>query len=133
MGSIPAREDKVISQSMGRRIYYGWWILLLGSLINALGMGLLYHGFSVFFLPLKRDLAVSSAAISLLYAAARLEGGIAPIVPAPIVVPAPSLGQEWSKSTASHLNAVYQTAQSCAHPFEMIAKSAPLSIIWQLS
>lgn len=61
---------------MDRRIYYGWWVLILGSLINALGMGLLYHGFSVFFLPLKRDLVVSSAAISLLYAAARLEGGI---------------------------------------------------------
>jgi len=30
---------------------------------------------SVFFLPLKRDLGVSSAAISLLYGAARLEGG----------------------------------------------------------
>jgi sugar phosphate permease len=39
------------------------------------GAGILIHGFSVFFLPLKRDLAVSSAAISLLYAAARLEGG----------------------------------------------------------
>jgi len=57
------------------RIFYGWWIVLLGSLIIAVGSGILYHGFTVFFLPLKRDLAVSSAAIALLYGAARLEGG----------------------------------------------------------
>ena len=59
----------------GGRIFYGWWILALGSIITAVGMGILYQGFSVFFLPLKRDLALSSASVSLLYAAARLEGG----------------------------------------------------------
>ena len=60
---------------IGARIFYGWWILALGSILTAVGMGILYQGFSVFFLPLKRDLALSSAAVSLLYAAARLEGG----------------------------------------------------------
>ena len=66
---------------MKNRIFYGWWIIIFGSLINAVGMGILYQSFTVFFLPLKRDLAVSSAAISLLYGAARLEGGIeGPIV-----------------------------------------------------
>jgi len=34
-----------------------------------------FQAFTVFFLPLKTDLAVSSAAVSLLYGAARLEGG----------------------------------------------------------
>jgi OFA family oxalate/formate antiporter-like MFS transporter len=58
------------------RVFYGWWILVLGSLINGIGIGIIYHSFTVFFLPLKRDLAVSSAAISLLYGAARLEGGV---------------------------------------------------------
>ena len=63
------------------RIFYGWWIVILGSLINAVGSGILVHSFTIFFLPLKRDLAVGSAAISLLYGAARLEGGIeGPIV-----------------------------------------------------
>ncbi len=56
-------------------IFYGWWILLLGALINCVGTGIIYHSMSVFFLPLKRDLGVSSTAISLLYGAARLEGG----------------------------------------------------------
>lgn len=57
------------------RIFYGWWIVILGSLINGVQGGVLYHSFTVFFLPLKRDFGVDSAAISLLYGAARLEGG----------------------------------------------------------
>jgi len=63
-------------RSAGSRVFYGWWILLLGSLINGIGGGIMYHSFTVFFLPLKRDLGVSSAAVSLLYGSARLEGGI---------------------------------------------------------
>jgi MFS family permease len=65
-----------IFRVIGKRVFYGWWIVALGSLINAVGVGIIYHSFTVFFLPLKRDLGVSSAAISLLYGAARLEGGI---------------------------------------------------------
>lgn len=64
-----------LSRWVANRVFYGWWLLLLCSLVIAVGSGILYHGFTVFFLPLKRDLAVSSAAISLLYGAARLEGG----------------------------------------------------------
>ena len=64
------------ARSAGSRVFYGWWILLLGSLINGIGVGMMYHSFTVFFLPLKRDLGVSSAAVSLLYGSARLEGGI---------------------------------------------------------
>jgi len=57
------------------RVFYGWRIVFLVSLFLAVGSGILYHGFTIFFLPLKRDLVVSSAAISLLYGASRLEGG----------------------------------------------------------
>ena len=63
------------SRRISQQVFYGWWIVLLGSLILAVGAGILSQAFTVFFLPLKRDLAVSSAAISLLYGAARLEGG----------------------------------------------------------
>ena len=49
--------------------------MALCGLINGVGTGIIYHSFTIFFLPLKRDLGVSSAAISLLYGAARLEGG----------------------------------------------------------
>jgi MFS family permease len=58
-----------------KRVFYGWWIVLLGSLSIAVGAGILIHGFTVFFLPLKRDFAVNSASIALVYGATRLEGG----------------------------------------------------------
>ena len=64
-----------MGQKTEKKIFYGWYIVLFGALIIAVGSGILYHGFTVFFLPLKRDLGVSSAAIALLYGAARLEGG----------------------------------------------------------
>ncbi len=68
-------------ESIRARVFYGWWIVILGSLINAVGAGILYHSFTVFFLPLKRDFGVTSAAISLLCGASRLEGGFeGPIV-----------------------------------------------------
>lgn len=57
------------------RFFYGWYIVILGSLINAVGMGMLYYCFTIFYLPLQREFGVSSAAIALLYGAARLEGG----------------------------------------------------------
>ena len=63
-------------RTSGGRIFYGWWVLGLCALISSVGTGILYHSFTVFFLPLKRDLGVTSAAVSLLYGAARLEGGI---------------------------------------------------------
>ena len=72
---LPASIMPGPNHPAGSRIFYGWWILLLGAVINGIGSGIAYHGFTVFFLPLKRDLGVSSAAISLLYGAARLEGG----------------------------------------------------------
>ena len=63
-------------RTSGGRVFYGWWVLAMCGLINGVGTGIIYHSFTVFFLPLKRDLGVSSAAISLLYGAARLEGGL---------------------------------------------------------
>ena len=70
-----AEKRSFLVSLLRANIFYGWWLLILGSLILAVGSGVLYHGFTVFFLPLKRDLALSSAAVSLLYGAARLEGG----------------------------------------------------------
>jgi sugar phosphate permease len=72
---LPPEATGFFRTSRGQ-VFYGWWVLLLGALITGIGVGVIYHSFTVFFLPLKRDLGVSSAAISLLFGAARLEGGI---------------------------------------------------------
>jgi MFS family permease len=60
----------------GPPIFPGWWMILLGAVIYAVGGGIFFQALPVFFLPLKHDFQVSSAAVSLLYAAARLEGGL---------------------------------------------------------
>ncbi|MEE9203016.1 MAG: MFS transporter, partial [Dehalococcoidia bacterium] len=57
-------------------MYYGYWVLAAGSLILAVGYSFLWYGFTVFFLPLSRDLGVSRTAISLLYGLGRIEAGV---------------------------------------------------------
>lgn len=64
-----------ISGPRNEPIFFGCWIVVLGAVINAVGGGIFGHGFTLFFLPLKTEFQVSSAAVSLLYAASRLEGG----------------------------------------------------------
>lgn len=59
----------------GRKIWYGWWIVLAGSIINGIGGGINWYGFTVFFLPLRRDLSISYAQTSLIFSASRLEAG----------------------------------------------------------
>ena len=64
----------------GRKIWYGWWIVLAGSIINGIGGGINWYGFTVFFLPLRRDLSINYAQTSLIFSASRLEAGfIGPI------------------------------------------------------
>lgn len=67
--------------SLKARVFYGWWIVALGSLVNGIGAGIFFHSLTIFFLPLKTEFHASSAAISLFYGAARLEGGVeSPVV-----------------------------------------------------
>jgi MFS family permease len=67
IGTLRARQ---------RGIFYGWWIAVAGTLINALSSGFYNTGFTVYFLPLSRDLNLSHTATSVLFAVSRLEGGI---------------------------------------------------------
>lgn len=110
------REGKIgryLKQKLSR-VFYGWWIVALGSAILAVGSGILYHSFTAFFLPLKRDLGVSSAAISLLFAAARLEGGVeGPIVGSLI----DRFGPRWVIIGGATLAGVGLLVVSLAHSF----------------
>ena len=64
-----------------RKIFYGWWIIAAGTMINSLNGGLYFYGFSNFFKPLLREFGWSRAAISLGTSLARLEGAMeAPLV-----------------------------------------------------
>lgn len=38
------------------RIFYGWWITIVGLVMNMMASGTYWTGASVFFLPITRDL-----------------------------------------------------------------------------
>ena len=62
-------------------IFYGWRMVGLVTLIRIVGGGLHQFGFTVFFLPISRDLGMSRAATSLAFSLSRAEGAIeAPLV-----------------------------------------------------
>ncbi len=63
------------------RIFYGWRMVGLVSLIRIVGGGLHQFGFTVFFLPISQDLNISRAATSLAFSLSRAQGAvIAPLV-----------------------------------------------------
>jgi len=43
-----------MGQKTEKKIFYGWYIVLFGALIIAVGSGILYHGFTVFFSSFKK-------------------------------------------------------------------------------
>ena len=57
-------------------LFYGWRMIAIGSALRILGGGLHLYGFTVFFLPLSRDLGLSRAATSLVFSLARAEGAV---------------------------------------------------------
>lgn len=78
MESAKNRVEKARSKT---RPYYGWWILLASSVMGAAGAGLTNIGFPVFFLPIRRELVISTTAMSLVFSLARAQSGIvAPLV-----------------------------------------------------
>ena len=64
-----------------RKIFYGWWIVAITFTIEAIKGGLYTHAFTLYFLPVTRDLGLTRAATSLVSSLSRLEGGLeAPMV-----------------------------------------------------
>ncbi len=57
-------------------IFYGWWVILSGALIAALGTGSVYYGFNTFFSPMVEEFGWSRAATSAAFSLSRLEGGL---------------------------------------------------------
>lgn len=69
-----------LSQSPGR-IFYGWWIVVIGCVQDAVKGGLFNTGFTLYFLPVLTELNLSRAATSLPFSLSRLEAALgAPLV-----------------------------------------------------
>ena len=58
------------------KFFYGWYIVLAGTLGMALSSGINYHGFGNLFLPLSKEFGWSRTRISTVFSLARLENGI---------------------------------------------------------
>lgn len=57
------------------RVFYGWWIVAVGAFSAGLS-SVNNLGFTVFFLPLSKELGLSRAVTSLVLSSSRLEGGM---------------------------------------------------------
>ena len=57
-------------------IFYGWWIVGSGMVVDALKHGTFSRGFTVYFLPIQEQLGISRAALALAETLGRLEGGL---------------------------------------------------------
>jgi MFS family permease len=69
-----------LAQSPGR-VFYGWWIVAIGCVQDAVKGGLFNTGFTLYFLPVLTELNLSRAATSLPFSLSRLEAALgAPVV-----------------------------------------------------
>ena len=59
-----------------RKIFYGWWIVAISAVIDAMKHGTFNRGFSAYVIPLTKELGIGVAAISLAEMLGRLEGGL---------------------------------------------------------
>ena len=57
-------------------IFYGWWIVAATLTTNSLKHGSFNRGFTVYFLPIQKELGISRAAYSLAEGISRLQGGV---------------------------------------------------------
>jgi MFS family permease len=64
-----------LSLSPGR-LFYGWWIVIIGCVLDAVKGGTFNTGFTLYFLPILTELRLSRAATSLPFSLAKLESAV---------------------------------------------------------
>jgi len=59
-----------------RKIFYGWWIVLVSAILNFFIGGSFFYGFTIFFNPIRKAFGWSAAATSVAFIFQRLELGV---------------------------------------------------------
>ena len=73
------RASEVLSKRP--RVFYGWWVVLAGTVVLFYGGGTFFYGFGVFFNPIREEFGWPAAITALAFSIYRLEAGIgAPLV-----------------------------------------------------
>jgi hypothetical protein len=81
-GNLGGIQDMAVSYPDKKgKVFYGWWIVLVISILSTYGNGVFYYGFSTFVKPVVQEMAWSMTVVSGAFSFYRLEAGIA----APIV------------------------------------------------
>ena len=70
-----ARQQQDRSRE-GPRIFYGWWMLAITSLMAFFASGIFFRGFTVFVPAIRDSLNISQAQTNLIFSLARAEGGL---------------------------------------------------------
>jgi MFS family permease len=68
-------RKRSLSQSPGR-LFYGWWIVIIGCILDAVKGGTYNTGFTLYFLPVLTEMHLSRAATSLPFSLAKLESAL---------------------------------------------------------
>jgi sugar phosphate permease len=69
------QEQQTQSPPRGK-LFYGWWIVIIGCIQDAVKGGTYNTGFTLYFLPVLNELHLSRAAMSLPFSLAKLESAI---------------------------------------------------------
>ena len=64
------------TQPAGGRIYYGWWMVAITSVMSFFASGIFFRGFGVLVLPIREQLGITQAQTNLVFSIARAEGGL---------------------------------------------------------
>ena len=80
-GAVVGSDERVATapaggQSSGGRIYYGWWMVAITSLMSFFASGIFFRGFGVLVLPIRDQLGITQAQTNLVFSIARAEGGL---------------------------------------------------------
>src|ERR671925_1825248 len=67
-------EDAPVREHTG--LFYGWWIVIIGCILDAVKGGTFNSGFSLYFLPVLTELNLTRAATSLPFSLAKLESAL---------------------------------------------------------
>ena len=67
--------SRLVSQKP-KRIFYGWWLIGVGFIAGVIQTVLFSLGFGAFFLPIAQEFNVTRGALSGVFSAARIQGGI---------------------------------------------------------
>ncbi len=67
------------------KVFYGWWVVAVGSLLQFLGTGSVFYGFNTFFNPMVNEFGWSRAVTSGAFSLSRLQGGIEGPIIGPLI------------------------------------------------